>query len=482
MCADTAPSSSVATSRKETFNVAVIGAGASGLVAAKELLEEGLQVTVYEASTEVGGIWIYDEAAEDDLLSQREDRGKVHSSMYASLRTNLPREVMSYLDLPFIPEAMQGKSQDSRRFCSHEEVLEYLKVYCEVYGLSEVIKFGRRVTKAIPQPVDCSDGTCAGWCIHSEGATGAEEEHFDALVVANGHYTQPNVPEPPLPGADTFPGTQMHSHNYRRPGPFAGQVVVVVGAQSSGQDISREVSQVAREVYLCSRSWPDPAMGTDPTPHGPRGNIWRRNNLAALHPDGSAEFEGGMAVSGVDAVVYCTGYRYSFPFLQDAGVVSLERNRVEPLYEQVFVPALAPRLAFIGLPFNVVAFQLFDMQAKWVARVLSGRRALPPAGEMAGEAERLYAEVDATGLPGRYAHEMRNSQWEYINRLADYCGDVGKLSPWREPMYKASSRNKRENPETYRDSQTDFELQRAAAADFGEALQRLGAAAAAGRA
>lgn len=46
--------------------------------------------------------------------------------------------------------------------------------------------------------------------------------------------------------------------------------------------------------------------------------------------------------------------------------------------QHVFSTKVAPRLAFIGLPFNVVAFHLFQMQAKWVARVLAGRCLLSP--------------------------------------------------------------------------------------------------------
>ena len=41
---------------------------------------------------------------------------------YSSLRTNLPREIMSYSDFPFIPEAMYGRSKDPRRFPHHTEV------------------------------------------------------------------------------------------------------------------------------------------------------------------------------------------------------------------------------------------------------------------------------------------------------------------------------------------------------------------------
>jgi cation diffusion facilitator CzcD-associated flavoprotein CzcO len=55
---------------------------------------------------------------------------------------------------------------------------------------------------------------------------------FDAVVVCNGHYVEPNLPE--VAGAENFPGLQLHSHNYRLPGQFQGQAVLVVGASNSG--------------------------------------------------------------------------------------------------------------------------------------------------------------------------------------------------------------------------------------------------------
>ena len=61
-----------------------------------------------------------------------------------------------------------------------------------------------------------------------------------------GHYSEPRVPD--IPGADVFPGTQLHSHNYRTREAFAGQRVVVVGAQASGMDISREIAEVASQA------------------------------------------------------------------------------------------------------------------------------------------------------------------------------------------------------------------------------------------
>ena len=86
---------------------AVIGAGPAGLVAARELLREGHSVKVFEQAPWLGGVWKLNEQIEDDPLGQNELRSAVHSSMYENLRTNLPREVMSFsADAPFLPAFM----------------------------------------------------------------------------------------------------------------------------------------------------------------------------------------------------------------------------------------------------------------------------------------------------------------------------------------------------------------------------------------
>ena len=84
-----------------SLHIAVIGAGAAGLVSARELLREGHRVTIFEQGAEVGGVWLYDPRVEEDPLGLNSTgESKVHSSMYASLRTNLTREVICFSGLP----------------------------------------------------------------------------------------------------------------------------------------------------------------------------------------------------------------------------------------------------------------------------------------------------------------------------------------------------------------------------------------------
>lgn len=89
-----------------TQKVAVIGGGAAGLAAAKELRHEGHTVVVFERESELGGTWVYSSEIESDPIGSDPNRKVVHSSLYQSLRTNLSREIMGFRDFPFIATGM----------------------------------------------------------------------------------------------------------------------------------------------------------------------------------------------------------------------------------------------------------------------------------------------------------------------------------------------------------------------------------------
>lgn len=172
-------------------NVCVIGAGPSGLVAARELRREGHKVVVLEQNHDVGGQWLYDPKVEGEDPLGRNHFLKVHSSIYESLRLTSPREIMGFTDFPFSVK----KGRDMRRFPSHSELLLYLKDFCESFKLRELIRFNTRV-----EYVGMLDyGVCHDdlkWIVRSkEKKTGKEvEEVFNAVVVATGHYSQPRLP------------------------------------------------------------------------------------------------------------------------------------------------------------------------------------------------------------------------------------------------------------------------------------------------
>ncbi|PWZ52884.1 Flavin-containing monooxygenase FMO GS-OX-like 4 [Zea mays] len=431
-----------------SLRVAVIGAGAAGLAAARELRREGHVPVVFERAHAVGGTWLYD----------HDDRHH-SSSLYASLRTNLPREVMGFLDFPF---AAVPDSADARRFPRHQEVLRYIQAFARRFHLDGLIRLR---TEVLAVSKDNDEWSSGGWRVRwRRNAAGDEseqeqEEVFDAVVVCNGHYTEPRTAAADIPGLDAWPpGKQMHSHSYRVPAPFADQVVVIIGASNSGADISREIAGVAREVHMADRSAPTATCHTLP---GYR-NLWLRSMVERADQDGTTVvFRDGSSVRA-DVVMHCTGYTYSFPFLPagDGAVVSVDDNRVHPLYKHVFVPQLAPRLTFVGLPFKVIPFPMFQIQASWVAGALSGRIQLPSEEETMEDVSALYSELETVGWPV--------SQFEYDEWLAEQCGGghADRVEEWRKDMFDAAKRKKVQCPETYRDEWDDHHLLERAYQDF----------------
>ena len=95
--------------------------------------------------------------------------------------------------------------------------------------------------------------------------------------------------------------------------------------------------------------------------------------------------------------------------------------------------------SFVGIPWRVVPFPQFELQAKWISRVLSGRATLPPEEEMERSIASFYADLVARGLPVRYTHYQGDDQWKYNDAIASFCGeDVRSTAPWRLKMYKAT--------------------------------------------
>lgn len=359
----------------------------------------------------IGGNWRYEN-----------DNGT--SSAYRSLHINSARKLMSYKAFP-MPE-------DYPDYPSHWQVAKYFDDYAERFGLKERITFNTHVVSA--EPVD------GRWEVTVDGASGRRTETYRAVVVANGHHWQPRWPEPPFPGAEEFEGEQMHVHHYREPDVLEGKRVLVLGIGNSAVDIAVESSRIAEKTFLSMRrgayvlpkflggtpideSAP-PAMTRLPifvqrfffnrllklsvgemTDYGlPKPD----HKLLEAHPTVSSEllprlghgdiaakpnidrFAGGRTVGfadgseeEIDLVVYCTGYKIEFPFL-DEKVFAARDNRM-PLYKRA-VSAENPGLHFIGFvqPLGPI-MPIAEAQSEWIADLLTGKAALPPAPEMRQE-------------------------------------------------------------------------------------------------
>ncbi|CAI9103633.1 OLC1v1002153C2 [Oldenlandia corymbosa var. corymbosa] len=371
------------------LKVAVIGAGPAGLISARELQREGHQVVVFEKSDRIGGTWVYTPEVETDPLGLDPDREIVHSSIYYSLRTNLPRHAMGFSDYPFTIRHETGELRD---FPGHQEVLEFLNQFVRDFGLMELIRLNHEVVR-----VEKEDDL---WVVESRlSDKSCSEELFEAVVVCNGHYTQPRLAED-IPGVEFWPGKQIHSHNYRVPDPFQDKVVVLIGAGPSAHDICHDIAQVAKEVHLSSRS---PEVKVSKLDFF--NNVWQHQEIAYCHENGEVAFKDGASVAA-DIILHCTGYKYQFPFLKTKGIVTIDDNRVGPLYKHVFPPQNAPGLSFVGLPHRVVVFLMLELQAKWVAFALSGKAILPSKEEMLADVEEHYRLMEQDGVPKCYTQRL----------------------------------------------------------------------------
>jgi dimethylaniline monooxygenase (N-oxide forming) len=402
-----------------TARVCIIGAGSSGITAAQVLHARGVDFDCFEVGSEVGGNWRY---GNDNRMS----------SAYESLHINTSRQLMEYAAYP-MPEELPD-------YPSHRQIAAYFDDFVDHFGLRELITFRTEVVKVQPVPAGGYDVTVRGVASGSTTGSGAAEtRHYEHVIVANGHHWNPRWPEPGFPGAESFPGEQIHAHHYRTPESLVGKRVLVLGIGNSACDIAVESSRVATSTDLAMRRGahiipkyllgvPTDRLTDSPLARGPlKIQQWTMAALLRLtqgkvtdyglpepdhavlhaHPTVSQDllnrlghgdirirpnidrFEGSKVfftdgtAAEYDVVVYCTGYRVSFPFLDDA-VVSAEDNHL-PLYRRVVDPD-HPGLYFLGLiqPLGAI-MPLAEAQAGWVADLVTGVGRLPSASEMRRE-------------------------------------------------------------------------------------------------
>lgn len=193
------------------MRLCVIGAGTAGLTAIRQGIKFGCSVTAFEQSDKIGGTWVYDEN-----IGKNKYGIDVHSSMYAGLHTNLPKEVMGAPDFPIPPQ--------EKSYISAEDFLKYLNLYADNFDVRGCIKFEHQVLR-VSSLANCT------WEVIVRDLKHEKQEifHFDAILVCNGHYHTPSIPK--YEGSEVFKGRQLHSHHYRCPEPFSNESVLIIGGK-----------------------------------------------------------------------------------------------------------------------------------------------------------------------------------------------------------------------------------------------------------
>jgi len=396
------------------MQVAVIGAGAAGLCAARHILATNGRIvpTVFEQSGGVGGTWVYTENTGTDKHGL-----PIHSSMYKNLKTNLPKEVMAFPDFPF--------EEGSESFLHHTDVRKYLESYAERFNILEHVKFHTQVSNV--DPVIGMGGKSHQWEVTTKCLTTATSKTrvFDSVMVCVGHYSVPQ--QPSIPGMEAYTGRVMHSHDYRDPEMFAGKTVGILGAAASGMDISLEIATTATKVYL---SHNNPPM-VSPLPK----NMIQVKGIETCTGPNSFSLMDGDSVS-CDVLVLCTGYEYTFPFLSPKCDVTVENREVKPLYKH-FIHTTHPSLCFIGIPVTIVPFPQFYLQVQLFVNALLGEVKLPTKQQMDQDREdEKRWKVNELGMKEKHFHKMGDLQWRYNKELAE-LGHIQPVPQVVEDLYNA---------------------------------------------
>ncbi len=369
--------------------VAIIGAGPSGLTAAKHALEAGFEVTVFEASNDLGGQW---------------HTSAAHSGIWPGMRTNTSRAMTAFSDYPAPPtHELHPRA---------EQIQAYLRSYAEAFGVTRHIRFDTVVGSVRP-----------GWFV--------DGEKFDAVIVASGRFHAPVVPS----GFDEFAGELLHAYDYPGADHFRERRVLVYGNGVSGHEIASDIATVTpvisayrkpryvlqKNVDGVSSDWQwythVAALRRAAMPPDEYGRMLRERVLrVAGNPAdfGAPEPDENFLVAGhslcqdyltqvrdgaitcrpaiesvqgsevrfadgrterVDAIVCATGYRLDLPYLSDelwsvlGADLRLDRRTLHPDL---------PGFGVIG-QFSAQGpyFSLLELQARWIIGVWSGAIAPP---------------------------------------------------------------------------------------------------------
>ena len=399
-------------------SVAVIGTGPSGLAAAKAMLEQGVEPVVFDSAPDIGGMW--------------SAPGRGAWSSYA--RTNLSKYSCVFSDFTW--------PQRTDVFPLRRNVVDYLRGFVQEFRLARNLRLNplvERVEQVAPHR----------WRLTPRSDGRREVQDCDWVVVATGVFSRPFVPEfeglPSFQGK-IYHAADCYSEEVNRAN-FAGKRVLIVGAAFSGTEIAGQLSGFAKKVIVGLRNpmwfvprwvkpWSDAplfpadlvfytrrpdnpmnvrpraylrALGGDPGQYSrdlafddiesspltvvtsddflqlvgdgkvvaKRSRAFAFDTTGVLYSDGTRD--------DLDAVVMCTGYASSLPFLSPDILATVEfdpRDQLQPvlLHHQVLHPDL-PGLAFVGY-YRGPYFPVMELQARWVASIASGEIPPPSLAEM----------------------------------------------------------------------------------------------------
>ncbi|KAJ3496335.1 hypothetical protein NLG97_g2733 [Lecanicillium saksenae] len=432
--------------------VCVIGAGAIGLVAVKNLKEQGLQVTAFERNLYVGGNWhVSNDTTQVSALPQT----RLMSSKYWTAFTDFPMAE----DYPTFPAA--------------EHVQSYLEAYAHQFQLLQHIKLGMRVV-SVRRDADDSQ-----WLVHVENLQSYQKDTqaFDRVVIATGTFNTKR--QPIISGIEKFAGDILHAREFKNPSQFANKDVLVVGAGPTGADTLCQLKNAgAKKLYFSHRSrfyvipstihgysWDRSSHTTRPS-YGPLHHLFLvSDEIPCLFKDEeiqdehgirevtgphSVTFTDGRQAHDIDAIIFCTGYLYDDSLIQGIGSptdpnlapdgykryrearFSSQYECFPRLYHGILSESYPESLAVLGHYITLQpTFTTYDLATMAIASLWSGSYPIPSRKVMKREIGRRYSFVvrilEKGPMPTLGFRLDSKESYEWMNRAAELAGMLAAI-------------------------------------------------------
>jgi dimethylaniline monooxygenase (N-oxide forming) len=398
--------------------VAIIGAGISGLCTCKSALECGMNPTVYEKGSMIGGGWTEEGFTPEELI------------------TNISRHNQTFSDYPWKPGSPDYPNR--KEFCSY--ILEYAKTF----KILPFVRLGSLVT-------NIKQTTTKKWMVEWIRNGLVDSATFDFVIVCSGFFAKAAIPH--FPGLEKFKGTICHSKDFKKPDSYENKSVLVIGSAFSGCDIAESLARKTDKVFHMYRrpKWILPRYLKNPTTNrlvpadlvyynresnalsrnatreelNEKKNTWFKSicnqetisdDLAIVSPptdppfvtisdtyldqikqnrihikkgtiqkiDGENIYFQDNNVLKVDSIVFCTGYQTSLPFFDKSILNTLgykSDDQLQPLllYKTVLPPHSLYGLGFVGL-YRGPFIGSVELQSRMVCMTFS-KKILPPTDE-----------------------------------------------------------------------------------------------------
>ncbi|CUM45811.1 uncharacterized protein AC631_04776 [Debaryomyces fabryi] len=349
------------------------------------------------------------------------------SGVFPGLFTNIPSRFTRFSYLPNEVKYLD-KSRTIYPFLSHEELSKRFSDFVDKEDLDKYVRKNSRVEGLFKNNKD-------KWVV-TVRHTSAEyeewyEEEYDAVVIANGHYTVPNIPH--IEGLAKFnelhPNTLIHSKSFRDAQKFKDKKVLIVGGSFSSINVLQYVVPLAKQTFISKRGphlvfpWIDKAVDSE--------GIFKKPVIEKFLPESNEVlFSDGSKEKDFDIILLATGYHYHYPFLNKYLKVIEPSNlsRVSGLYYDTFAIE-DPTLATVGVAISTINFHTIEASAAAIAGVWSNSKTLPTKEEQhAWEKEHIETTADNLFFH-YYTHDTVKDN--FIDKLHDYAPS-GRKNPFEE--------------------------------------------------